>query len=148
MAALTYVQSNAERLGINPEFHENNNIHIHVPQGAIPKDGPSAGTAMATALVSLLTGRAVSRNVAMTGEITLRGAVLAVGGLREKALAALRAGIPIVIIPKANERELVDFPKYLLDKVKFVPVETIDEALSVAFVEKRVTLRKKDVIRL
>ena len=148
MASLTYVQANSERLGINPDLFETINIHVHVPQGAIPKDGPSAGTAIATALISLLTNRPVSRNVAMTGEITLRGNVLAIGGLREKALAALRAGIPIVIIPKDNKRKLVDFPKYLLDKVRFVPVETLDEVFKVAFVEKRATMKAQEIIRL
>ncbi len=134
MAALTYVLSTAEKYGIDPGIYEQSSIHVHVPQGAIPKDGPSAGIAIASALVSLLTNRPISRNVAMTGEITLRGSVLAVGGLKEKALAALRVGIPVVIIPKENERELVEFPKYLLDQVTFVPVESIDEVLRVALV--------------
>jgi len=134
MAALTYVMSKAEALGIDPNFYENVNVHVHVPKGAIPKDGPSAGVAIATALVSMLTGKAISRNVAMTGEITLRGNVIQIGGLKEKALAALRAGIQVVVIPKENERELADFPTYLKDKVTFVPVESIDEVFKVAFV--------------
>ena len=123
--ALTYVLANAEDLGINPGVYERSHVHIHVPQGAIPKDGPSAGIAIASALVSLLTKRPVSRNVAMTGEITLRGNVLEIGGLKEKALAAMRAGIRTVIIPKENERELVRFPQHLLDNVRFVAVEDI-----------------------
>ncbi len=136
-AAVTYVQSNASRLGIDPGFLDAANLHIHVPQGGIPKDGPSAGIAIATALVSLLTKQAISRDVAMTGEMTLRGHVIAIGGLREKALAALRAGIPKVIFPKENERELREFPKYLLERVKFIPVETIDEVLKEALIARK-----------
>lgn len=132
MAALTYVLSNAAALGIDPSIYEHSAVHIHIPQGAIPKDGPSAGIAIATALVSIFAGTPVSRNVAMTGEITLRGNVLAIGGLKEKALAALRIGIPVVIIPKENERELVEFPSYLSDKVTFIPVSKVDEVLKVA----------------
>ncbi|MCC6932981.1 MAG: endopeptidase La [Deltaproteobacteria bacterium] len=132
MAALTYVQANAEKFGINLEVFESSNVHVHVPQGAIPKDGPSAGVAISTALVSLFTGKLVSKNVAMTGEITLSGQVIEIGGLKEKALAALRANIPVVIIPKDNERELAKFPKYLCDKVTFITVETIEEAMQAA----------------
>ncbi|MCC6953866.1 MAG: endopeptidase La, partial [Deltaproteobacteria bacterium] len=132
MAALTYVQSNAERFGIQPNFLETSNVHVHVPHGAIPKDGPSAGLAIALALVSLLTNRPVSREVAMTGEITLRGNILPVGGLREKSLAALRLGARIVIIPKDCERELVEFPDYLREQITFVPVESVDEAIQTA----------------
>lgn len=136
-AALTYVHSNAKALGIDPAVFESSNIHIHVPQGAIPKDGPSAGIAVATALVSLLTKRPVSREVSMTGEMTLRGHVIAIGGLREKALAALRNGIPKVIFPKENERELREFPKYLREKIKFIPVETIAEVLKESLVARK-----------
>lgn len=132
MAALTYVLSSARTLKIDPDFHEKSNLHIHVPQGAIPKDGPSAGLAMAIALISLLTNRPVSRTVAMTGEITLRGNIIAIGGLREKALAALRLGSKTVIFPKENEPELQEFPKYLLDKIRFVPVENINQAVEAA----------------
>lgn len=145
-AALTFVQSRAVELGIDPDFYDNSNLHIHIPHGAIPKDGPSAGIAIATALVSLLTDRPVSRNVAMTGEMTLRGKVLEIGGLKEKALAALRIGIPVVIIPKANERELKEFPKYLLDKVTFVPAETIEEVLGVALLPKSEKLPLEDAL--
>lgn len=137
MAALTYVQSQADELGIDPDFYRRSNVHIHVPQGAIPKDGPSAGVAIATALVSILLDKPISRNVAMTGEIALRGNVLAIGGLKEKALAALRVGIPFVIIPKENERELIEFPKYLLEKVTFVPVENLTEVFKIALVDKK-----------
>lgn len=136
MAALTYVLSNSEALGFDPDIYERSSVHIHIPHGAIPKDGPSAGVAIATALVSLFTGRAVSRDVAMTGEITLRGSVLPVGGLREKALAALRLGIPVVVIPRENKRDLIEFPDYLLDKVTFMPVSTVGEVLDVALIPK------------
>jgi ATP-dependent Lon protease len=143
MTVLTHVQANAERLGIEPGFMENANLHIHAPHGAIPKDGPSAGTALATALVSLLTQKAVSRNVAMTGEITLRGKVLGIGGLKEKALAALRANIPVVVFPRENEGELKKFPRYLTDKVTFMAVDTIDDVLKIALVDSKNTKVKK-----
>lgn len=148
MAALTYVLSTAEHFGIDPNFYEQSNLHIHVPQGAIPKDGPSAGIAIGTALVSLLSNKAVSRDVAMTGEITLRGQVLQIGGLREKALAALRAGIRTVVIPKDNERELGEFPKYLLEKVHFVPVNNLDEVLQVALVGATKVRKAQSILRL
>jgi len=144
MAALTYVLSRAEELGIDPNFYEQSNVHVHVPHGAIPKDGPSAGTAIATALVSVLTGTPVSQHVAMTGEMTLRGTVLAIGGLMEKSLAALRAGISVVIYPKENERELVEFPKYLKERLTFVPVETVSEVFDRALTRK-VLERTRDV---
>jgi len=140
-AAVTYIMSNAEELDIDPDFYEKANVHVHVPQGAIPKDGPSAGVAIVTALVSALTGRPVSRNVAMTGEITLRGNVIEIGGLREKALAALRIGIKDVIIPKENERELVEFPEYLKKQIRFVPVESVHKALKAALVPDKPRLR-------
>ncbi len=143
MAALTYVMSHAKALGVDENFYEQTNIHVHVSQGAIPKDGPSAGISIAVGLVSLLTDRPVSKKVAMTGEITLGGRVLAIGGLKEKALAALRGGISVVIIPKENEPELEEFPKYLLQKVRFIAVENISEALEVALIEKRPTRMKR-----
>jgi ATP-dependent Lon protease len=142
-AALTYVQANADKLGIPISLFETNNVHIHLPQGAIPKDGPSAGIAMATALVSLYTKKPISREIAMTGEMTLRGHVIAIGGLREKALAALRAGIPKVLYPKENERELREFPDYLLKRVKFIPVENIDQVLKEALVSVKIAADKK-----
>ena len=128
-AALTYARSHAQELGIDPGFAERLDIHVHVPAGAIPKDGPSAGVTMATALVSALSGRAVDREVAMTGEITLRGKVLPVGGLKEKVLAAVRAGITIVVIPRQNEKDLVEIPAALRRKVTFVPVENMRQVL-------------------
>jgi ATP-dependent protease La len=128
-AAFSYTRSKAEELGIDPSFHEKSDIHIHVPEGAIPKDGPSAGITMATALISALTNRQVSREVAMTGEITLRGRVLPIGGLKEKSLAAHRAGIRKVLLPKDNERDLVDIPESIKNEMEFVPVSHMDEVL-------------------
>jgi len=134
-AAFSYTRSRAKEFGIDPQFHEKNDIHIHIPEGAIPKDGPSAGITLATALVSALTGRKVSREVAMTGEITLRGRVLPIGGLKEKSLAAHRAGITKVLLPKDNERDLRDIPDSVRENMTFVPVSHMDEVLREAFVE-------------
>ncbi|MGH7896408.1 MAG: endopeptidase La [Candidatus Binatia bacterium] len=128
-AALSYIRSRAEKLGLASDFFENTDLHVHVPAGAIPKDGPSAGVAMATALVSLLTNRVVRHDVAMTGEITLRGKVLPVGGIKEKALAAKRAGISTVILPKRNEKDLEELSESVRQEMTFIFVETIDEAL-------------------
>ncbi|MBB6672299.1 endopeptidase La [Cohnella nanjingensis] len=128
-AALSYTRSRSKSLGIDPQFHEKNDIHIHIPEGAIPKDGPSAGITIATALVSALTGSRVNREVAMTGEITLRGRVLPIGGLKEKSLAALRAGIKKVLLPKDNERDLRDVPDSVRHEITFVPVAHMDEVL-------------------
>ncbi|MWC28724.1 endopeptidase La [Paenibacillus sp. MMS18-CY102] len=128
-AAFSYMRSKAAELNIDPEFHEKNDIHIHIPEGAIPKDGPSAGITMATALISALTNRPVSREVAMTGEITLRGRVLPIGGLKEKSLAAHRAGIKKVLLPKGNEHDLVDVPESIRAEMTFIPVAHMDEVL-------------------
>lgn len=133
-AAFSYIRSRAEEWKIDPDFHEKNDIHIHVPEGAIPKDGPSAGITMATAIVSALTGIPVSKNVAMTGEITLRGRVLPIGGLKEKSLSAHRAGIKHILIPKDNEKDLVDIPKSVLKDLKVTPVSHMDEILEFALV--------------
>jgi ATP-dependent Lon protease len=132
MAALSYVRSNAELLGIDPRVFENKSFHIHVPEGAIPKDGPSAGVTMMTALVSLVSGRKARSDVAMTGEISLRGKVLPIGGLREKILAAHRAGISTVIFPRRNEGDLEDLTNELREEMTFVPVDDAREVLAVA----------------
>jgi ATP-dependent Lon protease len=131
-AALSLVRSRADKLGIPGDFFENADIHIHVPAGAIPKDGPSAGVTMATSLASLLTGRAVRADVAMTGEITLRGSVLPIGGVKEKVLAARRAGIRTVILPHRNEKDLVDIPENIRREMDFRFVENLDQVLDVA----------------
>ena len=135
-AAKSYVRAHAATFGIDTDFYKNLDIHIHVPEGAVPKDGPSAGVTMTTALVSALTGIAVRPNVAMTGEVTLRGRVLPIGGLKEKLLAAYRAGIDTVLIPKENLKDLEEVPKAVLDKLKIVPVEYVSEVLGAALVEK------------
>ncbi len=131
-AAMTVVRSRAESLGIDPEFHQKTDIHIHVPEGATPKDGPSAGVAMCTALVSALTQVPVRSAVAMTGEITLRGEVLPIGGLKEKLLAAHRGGIEMVIIPRENERDLIEIPRNIKQNLDIRPVRWIDEVLDLA----------------
>ncbi|QFQ78123.1 endopeptidase La [Vibrio harveyi] len=131
-AAMTVVRSRAEKLGINSDFYEKRDIHVHVPEGATPKDGPSAGIAMCTALVSSLTGNPVKADVGMTGEITLRGEVLPIGGLKEKLLAAHRGGIKTVLIPKDNERDLEEIPENVIADLKVIPVQWIDEVLKVA----------------
>jgi ATP-dependent Lon protease len=134
-AAMTVVRSRAERLGIDPGFYQKFDAHVHVPEGATPKDGPSAGIAMCTALVSALTRIPVRADVAMTGEITLRGKVLPIGGLKEKLLAAHRGGIKTVLIPDENEKDLVDIPKVILKKLEVRPVATIDEVLELALTD-------------
>jgi len=134
-AALSWIRSRADRLGIAPDFFDNADIHLHVPAGAVPKDGPSAGVTMATSLASLLTGRPVRSEVAMTGEITLRGRVLPVGGVKEKVLAAKRAGIRTVILPRRNEKDLEDVPDAVREALTFVFVDTMDEVLGHALAE-------------
>jgi ATP-dependent Lon protease len=131
-AALTYARSRAQMLGIDPEFARGRDIHIHIPAGATPKDGPSAGIAIATALVSALTGVPVRGDTAMTGEVTLRGRVLPVGGLKEKLVAARRSGITRIIIPRANTRELSEVSDDIRAGLEFHPVATMDEVLAVA----------------
>ena len=135
-AGYSYVRSNCEKYGIDPDFYKNTDIHIHAPEGAVPKDGPSAGVTMITAMVSALSNKKVKHNVAMTGEITLTGRVLPIGGLKEKTLAAFRAGIDTIIIPKANEKDLRNIPKSILSKIKVIPAETIETVLENALVEE------------
>jgi ATP-dependent Lon protease len=133
-AALSFVRTKAEALGLQPDFFEHSDIHLHIPAGSQPKDGPSAGVAIATALVSLISGRSVRPDVGMTGEITLRGQVLPVGGVKEKVLAAHRSGLKTVILPAGNEANLEDLPEEVRREVNFVFVETIDEVLKAAFI--------------
>jgi len=128
---------------IDPEVFKDSDIHVHVPSGAVPKDGPSAGVAMFTALASLFTDTPVRSDVAMTGEVTLRGLVLPIGGLKEKCLAAARAGIRQVIIPKLNEKDLADVPEEIRRKVKFTLAKTVDDVLAVALARKGGAKRKK-----
>ena len=141
-AALTVVRSRASSLGIKPDFYEKHDVHIHVPEGATPKDGPSAGGAMAISLISIFTGIAVKSDTAMTGEITLRGQILKIGGLKEKLLAAKRGGIKNVIIPKENEADLQEIPDQILKSLNIIPVEWVDEVISHALVSEPTPLSK------
>jgi ATP-dependent Lon protease len=134
-AAVSYARAHARTLGIEADFYQKLDIHIHVPAGAIPKDGPSAGITMATALISALTRRRVSRDVAMTGEITLRGRVLPIGGLKEKSLAAVRAGIKTIVIPDRNEKDLDEIPKPLRRKLRWVAANNMSEVLKIALLD-------------
>ncbi len=143
-AAITYIRSKSESLGIDNDFYKNNDIHIHVPEGAVPKDGPSAGVTMTTALASALTGRTVVKTVAMTGEITLRGRVLAIGGLREKSTAAFKNGMKTVLIPEENRVDLDKVNETVKKVIEFIPVSTLDEVLSVAL-EPRIENNKGKV---
>jgi ATP-dependent Lon protease len=129
-AANSYVRSRATKFGIEPPSFERTDVHIHVPDGATPKDGPSAGAAMATAIVSVLTGIPIRKDIAMTGEVTLRGRVTAIGGLKEKLLAALRSGVKTVLIPSENEKDLADIPENVKSEMQIIPVSTMDEVLA------------------
>jgi ATP-dependent Lon protease len=133
-AALSFIRANAVSLGLADDFFENQDIHVHVPAGAIPKDGPSAGVTMLTALTSLLTNKPIQKDLAMTGEITLRGQVLPVGGIKEKLLAAHRAGIKTVILPKQNKKDLEEVPKKVQKEIRFHFVDKMREVLKVALV--------------
>ncbi len=132
MAALSYVRSHASDYGIDPQIFAENDIHVHVPEGAVPKDGPSAGVTITTAIVSALTGRKVSSHLGMTGEVTLRGAVLPIGGLKEKAIAAKRSGLTTILIPAENERDIEDIPTEVRDSLKIIPVKNVKDVLSKA----------------
>ena len=146
-AALAYTRANAKALGISEKWFEEHEIHVHLPAGAIAKDGPSAGITIATAIISLLTETNVRSDIAMTGEVTLTGRVLAVGGLKDKALAALRHGSKSVIIPFQNTKDLIDIPKEFREKIQFIPVKHIDEVLAIALEKKDkpkpTTIRRK-----
>ena len=131
-AALSVVRNRSRRLGVNEDFYQKNDIHIHLPEGATPKDGPSAGIGIVTAMVSVLTGIPVRADVAMTGEITLRGEVLAIGGLKEKLLAALRGGIKTVLIPEENAKDLAEIPENVKNRLEIIPVKWIDKVLEIA----------------
>lgn len=145
-AAFSYIRSHAEALNISPTFLDDRDVHVHIPEGAIPKDGPSAGIALCTALISAISKRPVRGTVAMTGEITLRGRVLAIGGLKEKVLAALRAGVKTVIFPKSNEKDLQDIPEYVKEKLELIAVSHLDEVFPIVFEgeTKKVDAKKVD----
>ena len=147
-AAKSYIRSKSLEYGIIPPVFDKKDFHIHVPEGATPKDGPSAGVGMVTSIVSAITEIPVDKNVAMTGEITLRGVVLPIGGLKEKLLAAHRAGIKKVLIPKENKKDLVDVPKTILKSMEVITVQNVDEVLKVALVKplKRVEWVEVDQI--
>jgi len=135
--ALSCIRSQAKELGIDPNFFEKTDIHVHVPAGAVPKDGPSAGITVATAIVGMLTNRAVRPRLSMTGEITLRGMVLPIGGLKEKCLAALRYGFKELIIPADNEKDLVDLPKEIKSHFRFHFVDHVEQVFEIAFTGKK-----------
>ena len=135
-AAMSYIRSRASRFGINENFNKKLDVHVHVPEGAIPKDGPSAGSAMTTAIVSALTKIPINHLVAMTGEVTLRGRVLEIGGIKEKLIAAHRAGIKTVLIPRENRKDLEELPKQVLKELRIIPVSHMDDVLKVALTKK------------
>ena len=135
-AASSYVRSISPQIGVKPPQFDTLDIHVHVPEGATPKDGPSAGLAMVTSIVSVLTGIPVRKDIAMTGEVTLRGNALAIGGLKEKLLAALRGGVTTVFIPEENEKDLADLPDSVKDGLKIIPVTHVSEVLAQALVDQ------------
>jgi ATP-dependent Lon protease len=142
-AAESYVKSRAPSFGIEPPLFAKTDIHVHVPEGATPKDGPSAGVAMATSIVSVLTGIPIRRDIAMTGEITLRGRILPIGGLKEKMLAALRGGIKTVLIPIDNVKDLADIPDNVKEGLEIIPVTTVDEVLEKALTKPLIAIEWK-----
>jgi ATP-dependent Lon protease len=135
-AAMSFVKARAPAFGVKPSIFARKDIHVHLPEGAVPKDGPSAGIGMVTAMISTLTGVPVRRDVAMTGEVTLRGRVLPIGGLKEKLLAALRGGITTVLIPEENQKDLAELPANLKEQLTVVPVAHVDQVLELALSEK------------
>jgi len=141
-AAISYIRSKAGELGVDMDFHKDKDIHVHFPEGAVPKDGPSAGITVATAIFSALSGRPVRHEVAMTGEITLRGRVLPIGGLKEKSMAAYRYGIKTVIIPSDNVPDLADVDAVVKENVNFIPVDSMDAVLGIALICKPATRKK------
>lgn len=141
---MSYIRTHAEKYKIDPDFFQNYDIHIHVPSGAVPKDGPSAGVTIATSLLSLLTRQPVRHDVAMTGEISLRGRVLPVGGIKEKVLAGQRAGIKTIILPKRNEKDLQEVPENIRKKMKIVFVEKLSEVFDIAL---RKEVKRKPIKR-
>ena len=145
-AALSYLKSRSEEFQIESDIYENVDIHIHIPEGAIPKDGPSAGITIAVALISAFTERPVHKDVSMTGEITLRGKILPVGGLREKVLAAHRAGIKTILLPERNMKDLIDVPKKVLTDIKIVPVNHMDQVLELALCESKASSKPRKKI--
>jgi len=136
-AALSYVRSHAMDLDLDPNFYDTSDIHMHIPAGATPKDGPSAGVTMVTALTSLISGKIVKPNLGMTGEITLRGQVLPIGGVKEKVLAGHRSGLRTIILPKRNEQDLDDVPQEVKDQMKFIFAENVEDVLLAALDPKR-----------
>jgi len=139
-AAMSFIRANAKKIGVSSDFAEKYDVHIHVPEGAIPKDGPSAGITIVTALVSALTGRKVRCDIAMTGEITLQGKVLKIGGLKSKILAAHRAEISTIIIPRENEKDLEDIPEKIRKELKIILVDNIMDVLNIALLEAEKTV--------
>ena len=146
--AFSYVKARSPSYGIRPSVFQRKDVHIHLPEGATPKDGPSAGVGIVTSIVSTLTGTPVRREVAMTGEVTLRGRVLPIGGLKEKLLAALRGGIETVLIPQENEKDLADIPQNIKDGLTIVPVSHVDEVLRLALTEPLVAIDWTDTDEL
>ena len=134
---MSWIRAHSNEYGLDPDFYKELDIHIHVPEGAVPKDGPSAGVTMVTALLSAVSGRPVRQDVAMTGEITLRGRVLPIGGVKEKLLAAYRAGLHTILLPKENAKDLEDIPPYVLDTFHIILTEKIDDVLRVALLPRK-----------
>jgi ATP-dependent Lon protease len=146
-AALSYIRSHAELFHIDPGFFQRNDVHVHVPSGSVPKDGPSAGVTIATSLLSLLSKKPVRYDVAMTGEISLRGRILPVGGIKEKVLAARRAGIKTIILPKRNEKDLLEVPEKIRNKMKFVFVDRLDQVFDIAIRQKTEESQQKKIVK-